>query len=60
MDSRLWLWPAGGIQGRELQGHAAPVSQVRVICALDRQNMRVQHVLRLLPSASGTKHLPLA
>ncbi|KAF5826437.1 WD40-repeat-containing domain protein [Dunaliella salina] len=28
MDSKLWVWPGGGVRGVELQGHAGPVSQV--------------------------------
>jgi hypothetical protein len=28
MDSRLWVWPSGGVRGSELFGHGAPVSQV--------------------------------
>lgn len=28
MDSKLWLWPAAGTRGMQLEGHSAPISQV--------------------------------
>lgn len=28
MDSKLWMWPAGGTRGMQAEAHFGPISQV--------------------------------